>query len=199
MMRILEGTTIRVLSKANSGPPGSPSDGDSYIVDSATGAWSTFSVNDIALYITNGWYATTPVEGLRVYVNDEDKMYKYNGSAWAELGESYYLLGMTFDGSPTAAQVVLRHPAAISYQLPASLSGSQFYAAVACTATCTFTLKKNGGSIGTIQFATGATGGTATFSTAQSFSVGDKLTIEAPSPADSTLANLGFTLKGTKT
>lgn len=84
-LRQLEGMLIRVLDKEPSGPPGSPSNGNTYIVDSATGDWSGASVNDIAYYYGSAWYFYTPVEGVRVWVNDEDALYWFNGSAWAEL------------------------------------------------------------------------------------------------------------------
>lgn len=109
-----------------------------------------------------------------------------------------YILGITYEDKPTSAEVILRHPAPMTFKLPASLTNSQFKAAVACNATATFTLKKNGGSIGSVQFGTGATSGTATFSSQISFAVGDIFTIEAPNPADSTLADLGFSILGYK-
>lgn len=84
-LRKIEAITIRVLSQSNSGPPGSPSDGDSYIVDSASGAWSAFSINDVAFYSNTSWYAISPFEGLHLYVNDDDGLYVYNGSAWVLL------------------------------------------------------------------------------------------------------------------
>ena len=87
-LRQIEAFTIRVLDRNSSGPPGSPSDGDAYIVDSATGNWSSFSVNDIAAYIGSTWYAVTPKEGMRVWVNDEDSLYVYYSSAWNVLASS---------------------------------------------------------------------------------------------------------------
>jgi hypothetical protein len=109
-----------------------------------------------------------------------------------------YILGLTYDGSPGAGEVILRQKAVIAFSLPASLTGSTFYAETAANATSTFTIKKNGGSIGTLVFSASGTSPAVTFSTAVSFSVNDKLTLEAPNPADSTLADLGFTFKGSK-
>lgn len=109
-----------------------------------------------------------------------------------------YLIGLTYDGTPGAGEVILRQKTVIAFSLPASLTGSKFYSETAATSTATFTLKKNGGSIGTLVFSAAGTSPAITFSTSVSFAVNDKLTLEAPNPADSTLADLGFTLKGTK-
>lgn len=71
-----------VKDKDENDPPGSPADGDAYIVAAtATGAW-TGHENDIAFYY-NGWIYVTPIEGTEAYVQDEDTKYRYSGSAWA--------------------------------------------------------------------------------------------------------------------
>lgn len=63
-------------------PPGSPANGDVYIVAaSATGAWSGQSGK--LAYYDSGWKFITPREGMTLWVNDEDKIYSYNGSSWA--------------------------------------------------------------------------------------------------------------------
>lgn len=82
-----------VKSRTNSGPPGSPSEGDAYIVDSATGAWSTFTAGDLAVYYldsggTAAWFNISPVEGPSVYVEDE-AIYCFwdaSASAWKAIG-----------------------------------------------------------------------------------------------------------------
>ena len=85
-LRAIEALTIRVLDIRTSAPPGSPADGDAYICGSGSisGDWSAFTINDIAYY-NSGWYNLTPSEGLRVWVNDEDTLYCYYGSAWTAL------------------------------------------------------------------------------------------------------------------
>lgn len=66
-------------------PPGSPSDGDAYIVASSpTGAWAGW-VGRIAFYMS-GWKSISPIEGMRAYVQDEDGEYEYDGSAWGVVG-----------------------------------------------------------------------------------------------------------------
>jgi hypothetical protein len=56
-------------------------DGNRYIVGSgATGAWSGEDGN-VAVYYS-GWIFYTPKEGWRVWVDDENAFYIYDGSAW---------------------------------------------------------------------------------------------------------------------
>jgi hypothetical protein len=73
------------ISKAIATPPTSPVDGDLYIVAaSATGAWAGKS-NQIAIYNSSkNWFFITPNEGLTIWVNNEDKLYTFNGTNWVE-------------------------------------------------------------------------------------------------------------------
>jgi len=65
-------------------PPGSPDKGDRYIViATASGDWSG-KEDDIAYYDGSAWQFITPAEGWMCHVDDEDKYYKYTGSAWEE-------------------------------------------------------------------------------------------------------------------
>ncbi|MCT2398536.1 DUF2793 domain-containing protein [Novosphingobium mangrovi (ex Huang et al. 2023)] len=69
-------------------PPGSPADGVAYLVAaSATGAWFGKDGN-IALFISSAWTFKTPVEGMRLYVKDEDVIIAYDGSSWSASGGS---------------------------------------------------------------------------------------------------------------
>ena len=100
-MRRVEGMTVRVLSRTNSGPPVSPTNGDTYIIDSATGAWSSFSVNNIAHYFGGEWRQYVVVEGVRVSVNDEDVVVRYTGSAWVNsAAESVGVAALTNNSIP---------------------------------------------------------------------------------------------------
>lgn len=76
-------------------PPGSPTDGDVYIVGTApTGAWAG-KANKIAIRTSTAWTfvpgndsdgADIPIgarhEGLALWVQDEDAFYVWSGSAW---------------------------------------------------------------------------------------------------------------------
>jgi len=64
-------------------PPGSPADGDAYIVASTpTGAW-TGQTGKIAFYLSTAWAFVTPIEGTLAYLQDENLEYRYDGAAWA--------------------------------------------------------------------------------------------------------------------
>lgn len=85
-----------VISAGLNTPPGSPTQGDTYILGaSPTGAWAG-RANCIAGYFGTGWVfvpgnnsAGTPItmgarqEGLRVWNKATDSMYTWSGSAWA--------------------------------------------------------------------------------------------------------------------
>lgn len=63
-------------------PPGSPADGDCYLVKAtATGAWSGKD-GKIALYVNTSWVFITAKEGFSFWVDDEDIQIIYDGSAW---------------------------------------------------------------------------------------------------------------------
>lgn len=75
-------------------PPGSPADGDSYIVaGSPTGAW-TGHAKDIAFYMSTAWEFVTPIEGTRAYVQDENARYEYSGSVWSSATDTAYAGGV---------------------------------------------------------------------------------------------------------
>jgi len=75
-----------VEDKDLTAPPGSPSAGDRYIVGSgATGDWASHDL-DIAEYDGSAWSFVTDIEGLAVYVKDEDKLYTHNGTIWVTFG-----------------------------------------------------------------------------------------------------------------
>lgn len=66
-------------------PPGSPADGDAYLVAaSATGAWSGHD-GEIAWRMSTACEFITPSEGMGAYVADENKAFTFNGSTWDEL------------------------------------------------------------------------------------------------------------------
>lgn len=66
-------------------PPGSPLDGDLYIIGSSpTGAWAGQAGN--IAYYQSGWKFITPNEGMTLWVNDEDLLYTFDGSAWNSSG-----------------------------------------------------------------------------------------------------------------
>lgn len=74
-------------------PPVSPAAGDVYIVAaSPTGAWAG-QAGKVAYY-DQLWRFISPREGLTLWVNDEDKAYSYNGTAWVENTVSFQNIPM---------------------------------------------------------------------------------------------------------
>lgn len=83
-LRQLEGKVVRALDKDLTAAPGSPVNGDVYIVASgATGAWSGKD-GKIAHFWGGAWKYYTPVHGNSLFVTDEDRRYFFNGTNWAK-------------------------------------------------------------------------------------------------------------------
>jgi len=78
-------------------PPASPNSGDLYIVPSgSTGDWEGED-GKVALF-ENGWKFIEPNEGLSLWVNDEDRIYFYNGSSWLDYAsDGFNEIGLTGD------------------------------------------------------------------------------------------------------
>lgn len=73
---------LAVIDRDLTAPPGSPSDGDRYIIDSpATGAW-TGNEGKVAAYLDGAWEIFAPKEGWTAWVNDENVLIIYDGSDW---------------------------------------------------------------------------------------------------------------------
>jgi hypothetical protein len=73
---------LAVLDKDLSAPPGSPAEGDCYIVGaSPTGAWAG-QANNIAAFQDAAWAFYVPSEGWLAWVADEDALYAFSGTSW---------------------------------------------------------------------------------------------------------------------
>lgn len=73
-----------VISMALATPPGSPADGDTYIVAaSPTGAWAGKATN-LARWsaVLGAWEFFPPKEGWKAYCLADDLDHKFNGTAW---------------------------------------------------------------------------------------------------------------------
>ena len=82
-LRILDGLVqLSVLDRDLTAPPGSPADGDRYIVASgATGDWVGWDLN-VALFTDGTWLRLPPRSGWRAWVEDEGLLVVYDGSSW---------------------------------------------------------------------------------------------------------------------
>jgi hypothetical protein len=75
-----------VLSRTTTAQPGSPANGDSYILTgSPTGANWSGQANKFAYYV-NGWRFLTVKEGWRFWVRDTDQHVIFNGTSFVRIG-----------------------------------------------------------------------------------------------------------------
>jgi len=82
-LRLLDGLVqLSVLDRDLTAPPGSPADGDRYIVGSgATGDWAGWDLN-VAMFTDGAWLRLLPQTGWRVWVEDEELLLVYDGTGW---------------------------------------------------------------------------------------------------------------------
>ena len=76
---------LSIKDKDLTAPPGSPSDGDRYIVASGSSGLWTGTDNQIAAYQDNAWIFYPPGEGWLSWVVDEAAFYKYSAGSWSVL------------------------------------------------------------------------------------------------------------------
>jgi hypothetical protein len=101
-LRQLEALLVRALSKDVTAPPAAVA-GDSYIIPAgATGAWAG-KTNQIAAFIGGAWSYFTATEGIRLWINDLDAEYAFDGAAWIANGG---------DSSADIADAIAAHVAA---------------------------------------------------------------------------------------
>jgi hypothetical protein len=101
-------------------------------------------------------------------------------------------------GLGSNSQILLRVKLARAVTFPASATLSQASASANATGSTTFTLKKNGTSFATVNYAASSSSGTWTQASDAVFAAGDLLEIDGPATADATLANVGITLAGVR-
>jgi hypothetical protein len=72
----------RVTNQTTATPPGSPSEGDAYVVaTSGTGAWTGWD-GSVAHYFNSAWRRETPAAGWLIWDIAQSGMYAYSGTAW---------------------------------------------------------------------------------------------------------------------
>ncbi|MDD3029229.1 MAG: hypothetical protein PHS57_02975 [Alphaproteobacteria bacterium] len=107
-----------------------------------------------------------------------------------------YDVGGSYVGAPGASMVLLRYPMPRAVRFSAGLSGSQGVANTAATAEASFSIAKNGTAFASMVFAASACVATFSCESDTDFAAGDVLTVMAPTTADDTLADIGFSLAG---
>jgi hypothetical protein len=143
--------------------------------------------------------------GTAIALNPGDRKLLYNNGTtllviaeFSSLGGLPYDIGGTIVGQPAGGAILLRYPAPRAIRFPSSLASSRGVAGTAAAATATFSIRKNGTQFATMSFASGASIATFTAASDTDFAAGDVLTVIAPNPADSTLADIGFALAGVR-
>lgn len=98
-----------VKSKTVTSPPATNTKGDRYLIPTnATGAWSG-KVDQIAHWNGSSWEFYVPETGWSVYVDNENKNYVFNGTAWVRSGEANQNIkaGNGLQGGGQADEVIL--------------------------------------------------------------------------------------------
>lgn len=87
---------LSVLSRTLAAEPGSPANGDRYLLpDGAAGdAWEGADAGTLMAFQDGGWEAFTPIEGWRVFVADEALLLVWHEGAWSAPGEQTARLGI---------------------------------------------------------------------------------------------------------
>jgi len=108
--RLEQGAGAFSVKNQTNTPPGSPADGDSYIVTAtATGAWTGWE-NSISYYQSGtGWKRILPREGMLAWDQTGNNLHYYDGSAWTDYstGAGSLNLGSTVtqSGTPSSTSV----------------------------------------------------------------------------------------------
>lgn len=143
-------------------PPGSPTDGQAWIVGpSPTGAWAA-QANNLAQRAGGAWRFYTRFDGLSVWDNTTDAVWHWNGTAWAVLvpriidASAVYDPPSLIDGAGVSTNVTVTGAAlgdfaVVSFSL--STASVIFSAAVSAADTVTVRLQNETG--GTLDLASG--------------------------------------------
>lgn len=74
-----------VKSRALTAPPGSPAEGDAYLVAAApTGGWSG-KAGKLAVFVDGGWMFHDPLDGWLLYVEADDQFVQRQAGVWSPL------------------------------------------------------------------------------------------------------------------
>ena len=103
-LRILDTLVqLAVLDRDLSAPPGSPAEGQRWIVKAtASGAWAGHD-NAIAAWQDGAWQFSMPQTGWSAFVVDEGVLLVWNGTAWSDFFSAVALQNLTLLGVGTTA------------------------------------------------------------------------------------------------
>jgi uncharacterized protein DUF2793 len=110
-------TQLSAINRTQNTAPQAPLNGDRYIVaDTPSGIWTDQS-NNIAAYEDTGWKFFTPKAGWIAWMQAEQLLVAWDGSAWVLVHESPILQNTPYIGINTTADTTNR----LSVNAPASL------------------------------------------------------------------------------
>lgn len=116
---------------------------------------------------------------------------------FAELYARGYILPFFFTTTPTDGEVLLLHKAGADFTIPDDFTDAlESYVGGYPDATFDLTVARNGVTVGTISVSTGGVVTATTISGAIAVAQGDLITITGPGTADTTAANMAFTIIG---
>jgi hypothetical protein len=104
-----------------------------------------------------------------------------------------YDIGVFVPGLPGNGALVLQHVAVRDFRLPMDAVGSETWAGVDPDAEAVFDVRKNGVSVGSLDFAIASNTGVFSIASDEDFAPGDRLELVAPSPQDAALADVSVT------
>jgi len=190
----------RVLGEQTS-PPGSPSEGDVYLLqrsDSLSGAWSSFDRGDLAWYDGADWQQLQMLLGHIIYREDLNEFwYCSNDTSDPKIytplkdGERWPIYKAT---SPGSNEVIGRYVFTRTVMIPADFAGSQGSVGANPSSSFVLDVELDGSPIGTITI---STGGAFTFDTSASeygAGAGSVLEVIAPSTTNGSIARIAMTL-----
>lgn len=175
--------------------PGSPTNGDIYIVPDGAGS----NPNEIAIRDNGAWVYVVPAEGFTFYVADANENVQFDGTDWVEFAgggggfvEFSFFAGGTFE----ATELLFRHVVTQAFTFPAGLTDSRGSSAQAADASAALSIKKNGSEVGTATWSAAGTTATLAMASPTSFSAGDVLSVTGPVSPDATLGDVSLSLIG---
>lgn len=178
--------------------PGSPAEGDAYVLTAAP------HDQNVAVYDDGAWVYFAPAEGWWFYDRDANKYISFDGAAWVEYvsggggggggggDDALYRFGGFFTSEPGANEVVMRHVATDAFTVPADLDGSYVVVDGNPSATTELSVQLNGVEFATISI---DNAGVVTLAGDETDVVaGDVVAVVAPADSND-LANVAFTFR----
>jgi hypothetical protein len=94
-LRILDALVqLAVVSRTEAAPPGSPTEGERYLVPSGASGGFAGHDGEIAAYQDGGWVFFAPIEGWIAWIGDEAMLSAFDGADWVEISGSHQNLPM---------------------------------------------------------------------------------------------------------